>query len=482
MKALKSSFIYFFSAVIEKGLALLLIPIYTHYLSTEDYGIWTLAQVIIAFLSICFSLSLPGAAARFHFDGDNSYRSKLYGNIFFSVIYTSLIFSALFYFIKEPVFKLIGNLPVFPYFYLIIIIVFPTPSILLYNQKLQMEHRATRYGIQSVLKFLIVTSLSLYFVLVQNLKADGILGANAIGMSIIFLYVLYRFIKEKIRFKSDYSLIKKSINYSVWLVLNNTSAIIMKLIDRVFVTSMINLSTAGIYALGGQVTSILTLFNVAINRAATPDTLKAFKEKNYSYIINLANLIILFVAILAMWGSVLSVDIIKIIAPITYATAYKIIPFLFFSQVFQMYYFRTQGVLFYIVKATRFVSVATIVSALLNVILNIILIKKIGMIGASIATMISFMLTNYLVIYIANKYIKINFRHIKIHIIILFTFSISLINFIDNIIIFHKMLVLLISTIILIYYEKNNELLKNISNELIKSIPWKAMFKKNRNV
>ena len=68
--------------------------------------------------------------------------------------------------------------------------------------------------------------------------------------------------------------------------------------------------------------------------------------------------------------SLFSPEIVNLIAPDEYKNAYLVISILSFYFVVQMYYFMTSSVLFYIEKATKFVSIATITSFILNIILN----------------------------------------------------------------------------------------------------------------
>jgi len=459
MKTLKTTIIYLLSNIIEKGMAFLLIPLYTHYLLPKDYGVLSILQSLIAILMILFTLSLNGAASRFHFDGKELYRKFHYGNIFLSITIISFIVSIILYLFKDNIFFILGNIPIYPYFYLIIIIAYGNSIFNVYQLKLQMEQRALEYGINSIIKFLISSGIAILLLIIFHKKADGILEGMAISLPLFCLYIFFKLRENKIKFNMNKNIFKKNIRYSIYLIPHNLASLLMGFLDKFFIINMIGLSEAGVYTLGNQISAILGIFAVSINTAMVAPTLKAFKEQDYKYLIDLANISIIVISLIAVFLSLFSDNIITLISTKSYYTAHVVIPILSFYFVIQMYYYRVVGVLFYDTKATKFVPIATGLSLILNFAFNYFFIKFWGILGAAIATLVSMIVVNYIVIFIANRYIKVGFHHLKIHFIILYTFLVSNINFIIHINIFFKILLFIVSCFILLYIERKNTLL-----------------------
>ena len=462
MKTLKTTIIYLLSNIIEKGMAFLLIPLYTHYLLPKDYGVLSILQSLIAILMILFTLSLNGAASRFHFDGKELYRKFHYGNIFLSITIISFIVSIILYLFKDNIFFILGNIPIYPYFYLIIIIAYGNSIFNVYQLKLQMEQRALEYGINSIIKFLISSGIAILLLIIFHKKADGILEGMAISLPLFCLYIFFKLRENKIKFNMNKNIFKKNIRYSIYLIPHNLASLLMGFLDKFFIINMIGLSEAGVYTLGNQISAILGIFAVSINTAMVAPTLKAFKEQDYKYLIDLANISIIVISLIAVFLSLFSDNIITLISTKSYYTAHVVIPILSFYFVIQMYYYRVVGVLFYDTKATKFVPIATGLSLILNFAFNYFFIKFWGILGAAIATLVSMIVVNYIVIFIANRYIKVGFHHLKIHFIILYTFLVSNINFIIHINIFFKILLFIVSCFILLYIERKNTLLMNL--------------------
>lgn len=468
MKTLKSTAIYFIGTILEKGLAFLLIPLYTHYLSTTDYGILTIVQSIIGMTIIIFSLSLSGSASRFHFDGKKNYKKFHYGNIFLVVSLFSIFGSLLLWIFKEKIFNLVGNIPIYPYIYFIIIISYGNIIFSLYQLMFQMEHKAFEFVKNNLIKFIFTTILSIYFVVYLDKKVEGILLASVIILSIYIIYIYFKLAKQNIKFNINKKLTKKNLSYSINLVPHNLAGILNNFLDRFYISNMINLSNAGIYALAGQFSGILSLFAVSINTSMVPNILKAYADKNYIYLKNLANITIIFMTIIALILSLFSPEIIYLIAPKEYENAKLIIPILSFYAVVQMYYFMTTGVLFYEKKATKFVAVATVTSLLLNFIFNYLFIKIWGIKGAAMATLLSIIVVNYFVIFISSKYIIVGFEHKKIHFIIISGFIIA--NYCYNLNILIKIIVLNIMFFLFLYIEKNNIFFRSLKKHYLKFI------------
>jgi len=470
MKTLKTTLIYLISTIVEKGLGFLLIPVYTHYLSTQDYGILTLIQAFIAVMVIFFTLSLSGAGSRYHFEINKVfYRQLHYGNIYASVIVISLVMSLVLFVCKEWIFKLMGNIPIYPYFYLAVGIGYFMVIFNLYQLKLQMEHRAIEYSINSVLKFFFGAVFSIFFVIYMQKKADGVLLGQLLGLVLIVGYVIYK-LKNEIKLNLNIKLMKRNIKYSIFLVPHNLSGIAMQLMDRFFIANMLTVSQAGIYAVGGQISGILGVINTLLNRGVTPNILRAFKEDNLEYLRNIANIYIIFVVILSLFFSLFSRNIINIIAPNEYQQAYMVINILVVYFIYQMYYFMVVGVLFYVEKATKFIPLITTFSLFWNLIFNYLFIKLFGMIGAAIATSLSMIIVTYIVIFIADKYIKVGFNHLKIHFYILIALVISNAKFIFNLKFALKITILSMLITLFFFLERNNVLIKSFKRKIYEKV------------
>jgi len=102
------------------------------------------------------------------------------------------------------------------------------------------------------------------------------------------------------------------------------------------------------------------------------------EQENFRDLFTVAYIVILF----------LSPEIIKIVADKRYWIGLSVVPYIFMAYYFNLMYSFEVNVEFY-VKKTHLIPIGTILSAALNVILNIIFIPKYGYVAAAITTVIS---------------------------------------------------------------------------------------------
>ena len=96
-----------------------------------------------------------------------------------------------------------------------------------------------------------------------------------------------------------------------------------------------------------------------------------------------------------------------------YIVAYKVVPYITFSKLlFGIYMIFTVGVT--LTNKTKYISYSNIFAAILNIILNFIFIPKFGIIGAALASLISFILRTIILYFHSQKFYYIKYRIIRV--------------------------------------------------------------------
>ena len=81
------SLIYGLGTVLIRAINILVLPLYTHYLTPADYGIVAISTSLTALLSLVMPLSLYSAIVPFYYRySSNSNRSRMLGNIWFGML------------------------------------------------------------------------------------------------------------------------------------------------------------------------------------------------------------------------------------------------------------------------------------------------------------------------------------------------------------------------------------------------------------
>ena len=215
-KILTNSALYSLTTLLQKGIGFFLLPLYTAFLTPDDYGIVNVVTSVSSFLSVLIMMSLTGAATRFHYrNTDENYRKVLWGTITTIVIISSLGWGAVFFtFHKFLVDPFIGEVEFFPYAVIGLANVIITPLYLLFQSSLQARQEALHYSINTFSNFIVHLGLAVLLIAVFKLGAVGMLLANVITSLLFFIYVLISYI-PKIKMGIDKPIAKKALKYSL---------------------------------------------------------------------------------------------------------------------------------------------------------------------------------------------------------------------------------------------------------------------------
>lgn len=278
---------------------------------------------------------------------------------------------------------------------------------------LRLRERPALYSVFSLGRTLLSLSLVLYFVLVRHLGVYGIILGETIANSaalVCALLVLFPVLQWKIR----RGFFREYFRYSIPFVIANLGAFALLATDKFLLSAFGLADETGLYSLGGKLGIALnvliiwpftlvwnpTLFRIA--RDETVEEARRLLSRVFTYMLGLLVWAALAVAILAT-------EVIDVISPPAYASAVKVTPFLILAYVIFGAYRHFQSGL-YISGTTRPVATAFVTAGALNIILNLLLIPRLGMIGAALATLASYAVMAGLVLASAQKHYPIPYE------------------------------------------------------------------------
>ncbi|WP_028973453.1 lipopolysaccharide biosynthesis protein [Spirochaeta cellobiosiphila] len=391
MKVIKNSIIFSTLTFIRKGIGFFLLPLYTSYLSTSDYGTVGVVNSIGSFLAVFYGLSLHGAAGRYYhkYRYDKERQKTLWGTTFLFVIINSFILSVIvIVFHKILIDPFTKGVSFNPYVLTGLISVAFLPAYNFLQNRLQAEQRGERFAINNLAFFIVNLSLTLFFVVILKKKAEGILASIAITNMIFATYAIFFFWK-RVYWKIDVSLLIQSLKYSLPLVPHHLSGWLVGMVDRLFLNNLKTTAVVGVYNVGYQFANIISTISSAVNNAYKPWFFLEMEkgDKGRKRIISFALFLCSIYSIMGLGIGLFSSDLLKIMVAESFREGWKVIPFLASSFVFIGFYNTTVNTLF--LEKTYLVPMVTISSGILNVILNTILIPKYGMIGAGLASQIA---------------------------------------------------------------------------------------------
>lgn len=387
---IKNTLILAVGNFLPKLTTLITLPILTQYLSKTDYGTYDLISTIASLLIPIVTLKIDMGAFRFLIEcRDDKKRAKeIISSAVFFVLPISMITMIFVYIImiQRGINEILCLLICLYFFFdgiysLIIQIVRGLAKNLLYSIG------AISYA---------VTNMLLICVLVAGIQQGiyGIVISMLLSLIVTIGFLVYRIkLWELVSIRTlSKKALRDILEYSWPLIPNSLSAWVMNLSDRVVITTVLGLEINAVYAVANKIPHLFTIFQSTFVAAWQENASIAItdddKELYYSTVFDtIFSLLIGIMAVLIAIAPILF----KVLIRGSYQDAYYQMPFLFGGMICSGLASFIGGI-YAAHKQTKSVGITTMIAAALNLIVNILLIKVIGLYAASISTFISYLL------------------------------------------------------------------------------------------
>ena len=403
----RDSAIYLFGTMILSGAsAFLLIPILVRYLSPEEYGIITIVSVITTFVMISSTLGMNSSIEyEYHNLGPNSneFREHL-GTIFLFTCIVSVVI-AIVVFISRPIFEM--AFPSFPFYPFIIgasLIGSSAAVILMLTSTYRIQGKPIRYVSVALMQFFLSVAAVLIFVVYFDLGAEGKVIGDIIAGIILFIIALLLISRESIVGIKIQNL-NSALSFSIPLLPHFYFAWVLMSADRLIIGKMLDLESAGIYSLGYQFGMVMFLTLNSIDSGWIPvfyETANKNDELNRTFLARATEFYFACVSSGSILMALIAAAAFPFIAVEEFELAVTVIPIVILGFSFLgFYYMGVKHLLFK--RKTGLISILTIISGLLNILLNLMLIPILGIEGAGVATAVSYLFQSVIVWYFAQR-------------------------------------------------------------------------------
>ena len=461
----KNTFILFIGTFFTKIVQYFLLPIYTGYLNSSEYGTVELFNTIIYLMLPIVGLQIEQGIFRFLINNrKNDLKKK-------ELISSSIFFVLLSNFIFFIIFMLISPLINYEYKWLLCLNLFlcNLSSIMLQVSRGLGDNKS--YSISSFSTALTTILFNIIFLVEIKLKVTGMIYGSAIGYTVGMTYIfiklkIYKYISLKCISKKA---IIKIIKYSVPMIPNSLSWWILSSSDRIIVSSFIGLSATGLLSVAYKFSNIgifiYNIFNMSLTESIVlhinDDDIEGYFNKIYN---SIGNIFISFEALLISFMPLAF----KLLINPNYNESYNLISIAIVATMFQV--LATMfGTIYIAKKNTKSVAFTSIVAAIINIVADVILIRYIGIYAAVISTVLSYViLFIYRLIDINKNYLRVKLCKKLIVNMLVILLVICPLYYINNIYI--KILTVIFTSLMLIIINfENFNFIKNIITNKIHS-------------
>ena len=270
----KESLIYGFGHVMARMVTFLLLPLYTHYFSPDQYGIISLSYAFIGFALIIYRYGMDTALMKYAVQEKGLERKKHITVVLISQIITSLIFSLILYSSRKHFALYIIGLDRPEWITFLSIILFLDSLWNLPLLILRSENKAVPFISFSLFNVISTMLLNIYFVVKMEYGVEGVFLSNIIS-SLIVLFFSLPIIYKNLSIKDfEFKTLKKVLHFGLPFLPAGFFTMIMELSDRYLVGSMMSIEDVGLYSAGKKLGMLGLTVVMGFNMGWTPYFLK----------------------------------------------------------------------------------------------------------------------------------------------------------------------------------------------------------------
>ena len=423
----RNSVIYGISHMLSRFINFLLLPLYTHVLPPDEYGVVGIIFTYIAILFVLYTYGLSSAFFRFFMDkGEADEKYRVCSTTFFTLLGTSLLFSSILIFFAEPVSDIlftgevrdIGLALTFMIRMAGIILFFDSLGLLGYLIILSNQ----KPGLFALLKFIFVSvnvGGNIVFVVILKRGIEGIFFANVIASGVSLLTVLPVIIPYlRLRFSSQ--LLRELLSFGLPYIVVNASVVVMDTIDRPMLERLASIDQAGLYNAGVKLGMFMAIFVSAFRFAWMPFFMSHIQKENARLTFSKVMTYLMTVCLTVFLLLSFYIDQIARFRFMGYSlmgsefwVSTIVVPPVLLAYVFYAAYLCfIIGI--YIKKKTIYLSYITAGGMAGNILLNFLLIPWIGMMGAAWARLGAYVIMAVSIYFVSNRLYAIHYEWMRL--------------------------------------------------------------------
>ncbi|MEZ4938235.1 MAG: oligosaccharide flippase family protein [Crocinitomicaceae bacterium] len=408
---LKEGGLYTFANLLTRGINLFLIPFYTVYFTAQDYGVIEILSVFTLFVSNIFSLQFNQGIARYSAEPKLNHKHKV------EFASTAILFS-------NGLLLLVT----------VLIILFPTPLsnwlsgdtrvpidtirlatatmlfngiFYLFSTYLRFQRKSKAFAILSLSHALSGILLIFLFVMVFDAGINSIYISYIIIVPILIVIQMV-LLKDHLVLKVNKVKLKKLLLFCLPLIPAAIAVVVMNFSDRIYIKKYLNYGELGIYGMASKFSSIISMIIGGFGMAITPILYEKQYEKGTKD--EMKKIFKLFIGIgttgvIAL--SFFSKEFVTLFTEKSFHPAANVMPIMYVSAYTAGFTMFSPGI---ILKRKTIISATIVIFfALINIGLNHILVPKMGLNGAAIATLIAMFSHQITLFFISQKYYQFNY-------------------------------------------------------------------------
>lgn len=385
---LKNTLMLAFGKLSTQLIAFLLLPIYTSFLSPQEFGFYDLVMTYVVLLAPMLTIQMEMSIFRHLVDARRNRKAQV------SIVSNVAEILFLTIGVVVAVALILNQLLSIQYLNLITILlaIAAITGVLMQLSRGLGNNKAFMVG--SILLAAVSFLAVLWFVVLQGMGMTGMFLSAIVANAAAALYlIIVNKVWELVRFGESSGALKKDlVGYALPLVPNGAALWVVSVSDRTIISIMIDVAANGIYAIANKfplaLMGLFSVFNMSWTESVSLHINSNDKDRD-AFLSDAFNAGLRLIASLGLVTVTVMHFVFPLLVDEQFGEAYLYIPILILgiilSAAMSMF-----GAVYVAKKMTKKVAMTSLYAAILNVILTIALIPVMGLYGAATATVISF--------------------------------------------------------------------------------------------
>lgn len=407
----KHSGIYAIGNVLNRAGALLLLPVYTNYLTVAEYGALEVFYVLATVVSGLLAAGIAHATLRFYFeyDEERDRNAVVSSNLIFGFVIASTGSLLVGLWHRELVQFVFGDTRYQAGIFIILATLVLELSSQVSLAYVRARERSMMFVLLALAKLLIQVSANVYFVIYAGKGVVGVLTGNLLAVAAGWVF-LSAFTLRHCGLRFELAKVIPSFRYSFPFLLSTMLGIVSVNADRFLINSLLSLEALGLYALALKFSHLLEqLVGEPFNRSYGAFRFSIMRNTDVTETQALILRYLLAASVAAGLGiSLFARDLLAVMSDKAYWPAADLLPVLMLAAVLQVMTYPLQTGFLY-AKKTRHILHIGMTSALTSVVSILLLIQAFGLIGACLGQVVVSSISVWLTNRLSQRYFRVNY-------------------------------------------------------------------------
>lgn len=412
-KTVKHTLIFGIGSVVNSAFGLVLVPVYSRYLPAGEFAILSLLTVTLTLVTIVLKFGLNHAFFRHYYEiEDPAHRRRIVGSTLVFLLVSSAAATALLWLAAPWMSALIfnGDRSRADLMQLVLLISFFDVITLIPDSILRAKFRSAQYSALNITAFVFQLTLIAYLVIGVGASVHNVLLGRLLG-GVFEALLFYAMVRRELSMSFSTAELRRMLAFGAPLIFSQIAFTLFMMIDRFFLERYASRRELGAYSMANTLVSVVTiLVTVPFSQVWTVMRFSVMNEEGADEYYSRVLTYVLFVSMFfALCVSAVAGDGLALYSLKSYWSAASIIPLLALSAVLDCAS-RVLNIGITLHKRTIFAPIVIIIALAVNIGLNFWLIPRYGSMGATISTLVSYVVFCALRYWASNMFFKVRYE------------------------------------------------------------------------